>query len=185
MQIGIVSDTHDDLDAIAAAVDVFTREGVDAVVHCGDFVAPFSVTPFDDEFEFYAVRGNNDGEWNVQSTVESFGEYLGETGVLRFSTTDTDDSGDRDAIDVAVTHGTSDVVVDALVDCGDYDYVFHGHTHAHGVERRGGTVRINPGGRPIPVDGADDAFRVATLDVSRAVDDPVGAVDHHKLPPSG
>jgi len=78
MRIGIVSDTHDDLAAVEAAVALFDREGVDAVVHCGDFVAPFSVTPFDVAgVDFYAVRGNNDGEWAVQSTVESFGTYLG------------------------------------------------------------------------------------------------------------
>ena len=200
MQIGIVSDTHDDLAAVEAAVALFDREGVDAVVHCGDFVAPFSVTPFDvggddpdSGFDFYAARGNNDGEWAVQSTVESFGTYLGEAGTLSFEGREAEGAaaGDPapDAVDVAVTHGTSGVVVDALVDCGDYDYVFHGHTHAHGVEERGGTVRVNPGGLPIPVEGADDAFRVATLDLGAAADGAVGgdgatgadAVTHHTL----
>ena len=170
MLIGIVSDTHDDRDAVEAAIELFDSAGVDAVVHCGDFVAPFSVTPFDAGFEFYAVRGNNDGEWAVESTVDSFGEYLGEAGTLSF--------GDDGAIDVAVTHGTSAVVVDALVDCGDYDYVLHGHTHAHGVEERDGTVRVNPGGLPIPVDGADDVFRVATLDTAEAGAE---AVTHHSV----
>jgi len=167
MLIGIVSDTHDDLAAVEAAVSLFEREGVDAVVHCGDFVAPFSVTPFDADFDFHAVRGNNDGEWAVESTVEEFGEYHGEAAALSF-----------DGVDIAVTHGTSDLVVDALVDCGDYDYVFHGHTHAHGVEARDGTVRVNPGGLPIPVAGADDAFRVATLETSEIGAD---AVTHHVL----
>ncbi|MWV63862.1 YfcE family phosphodiesterase [Halorubrum sp. JWXQ-INN 858] len=198
MHIGIVSDTHDDLDAVDAAVALFEREGVDAVVHCGDFVAPFSVTPFDREFDFYAVRGNNDGEWNVQSTVASFGEYLGEAGTLSFERPsgsdgengeagevgESDNGGNDaavenpDAIDVAVVHGTSGVVVDALVDCGDYDYVFCGHTHAHGVEERNGTVRVNPGGLPIPVPGADDVFRVATLDTA---EDGAEAVTHHTV----
>jgi len=188
MRIGIVSDTHDDLAAVEAAVALFEREGVDAVVHCGDFVAPFSVTPFDvgdgpdGGFDFYAVRGNNDGEWAVQSTVESFGTYLGEAGTLSFG--DSDPGGDAGgAVDVAVTHGTSGVVVDALVDCGDYDYVLHGHTHAHGVEERGGAVRVNPGGLPIPVAGADDVFRVAVLDVGADADGATGAdaVTHHAL----
>lgn len=167
MLVGIVSDTHDDADAVEAAVSLFEREGVDAVVHCGDFVAPFSVTPFDADFAFHAVRGNNDGEWAVESTVDSFGTYHGEAARLTF--------GDAS---VAVTHGTSDLVVDALVDCGDYDYVLHGHTHAHGVEARGETVRVNPGGLPIPVEGADDAFRVATLDTAASG---VDAVTHHAL----
>ncbi len=174
MLIGIVSDTHDDSAAVEAAVSLFEREGVDAVVHCGDFVAPFSVTPFDADFAFHAVRGNNDGEWAVESTVEEFGTYHGEAAALSFGGGD----GAGDAVDVAVTHGTSDLVVDALVDCGDYDYVLHGHTHAHGAEARGGTVRVNPGGLPIPVDGADDAFRVATLDTAASG---VDAVTHHVL----
>jgi len=199
MRIGIVSDTHDDLAAVEAAVALFDREGVDAVVHCGDFVAPFSVTPFDvggggpdagdsgdgdgdsdAGVDFYAVRGNNDGEWAVASTVEAFGTYLGEAGTLSFGGEDGD--GNAAPVDVAVTHGTSGVVVDALVDCGDYDYVFHGHTHAHAAEERDGTARVNPGGLPIPVDGADDVFRVAVLDVGADADG-ADAVTHHELDP--
>ncbi|GAB3414891.1 metallophosphoesterase [Haloparvum alkalitolerans] len=167
MKLGIVSDTHDDLDAVAAAVELFEREAVDAVVHCGDFVAPFSVAPFEGDWAFHAVRGNNDGEWAVESTVEAFGEYHGEAAALPF-----------DGRSVAVYHGTSATLVDALVDCGDHDFVCHGHTHAHGVEERGGTVRVNPGGLPIPVAGADDAFRVATIDTDR---EGVDAVTHHVL----
>ena len=168
MLLGIVSDTHDDLDAVEAAVTCFEREGVDAVVHCGDFVSPFSATPFDAGFDFYAVRGNNDGEWNLQSIVEGFGTYLGEAGALSL--------GGRE---IAVYHGTSDVLVDGLVDAGPHDYVLHGHTHAHGVEERDGTVRINPGGLPIPLEGADDVFRIATVDL--AAEPGPDAVDHHVL----
>ena len=175
MQIGIVSDTHDDLDAVHAAVDLFESEGVDVVIHCGDFVAPFSVAPFDADFAFHAVRGNNDGEWNVQSAVESFGTYHGEAAALSFG---TDGSGTEGSVAVAVTHGTSDLVVDALVDCGSYDYVLHGHTHAHGVEERNGTVRVNPGGLPIPIAGADDVFRVAILETNG---EGIDAVTHHEL----
>ncbi|GAB3692672.1 metallophosphoesterase family protein [Halorubrum pallidum] len=184
MLVGIVSDTHDDLAAVEATVSLFDRLDVDAVVHCGDFVAPFSVTPFDVGVDFYAVRGNNDGEWAVQSSVESFGTYLGEAGTVSFETEDEangdgDAAAEIDTVDVAVTHGTSGVVVDALVGCGEYDYVLHGHTHAHGVDEWDGTVRVNPGGLPIPVDGADDIFRAATLDTAA----PVGsdAVTHHEI----
>ncbi len=65
MELGIVSDTHDNRAVIEAAADLFEGR-VDAVVHCGDVVAPFSVTPFDADYEFYAVRGNNDGEWSAR-----------------------------------------------------------------------------------------------------------------------
>ena len=139
MKIGVIADTHDDSDVIERAVERFTVEEVAAVVHCGDIVAPFSATPFDAEFDFHAVRGNNDGEWALADTVEAFGTYLGEMGELTF-----------DGVDFAVYHGTSGAIVDALVESGTYDYVLHGHTHERVSEERDGTVRLNPGGVPIP-----------------------------------
>lgn len=138
MKIGVVSDTHDNERYVEAAVDLFAGDA-DAVVHCGDVVAPFSATPFDEDFEFYAVRGNNDGEWALADTVRSFGAYLGEMGELTF-----------DGREFAVYHGTSEPIVAALVDCGSYDFVLRGHTHERVHEERNGTVHINPGGVPIP-----------------------------------
>jgi putative phosphoesterase len=151
MKIGIVSDTHDNVDVVERAVEHFGRENVDAVIHCGDFVAPFSATPFEnDQWEFHAVRGNNDGEWALQSTVAEFGTYHGEAAELTLG-----------GAEFAVYHGTSGVVVDALVDCGTYDYVLHGHTHERAQED-GDTVRINPGGIAIPP--APEPLHVAVLD---------------------
>jgi putative phosphoesterase len=143
MNLGIISDTHDDLDVVHAAVDLFSGRA-DAVLHCGDVVSPFAATPFDADFEFYAARGNNDGEWALQSTIDEFGTYLGEFGALEF--------GD---VTVAVYHGTSLELVEALVAAGTYDYVVHGHTHERAHEGRNGTVRLNPGG--VAIDAAADA----------------------------
>jgi putative phosphoesterase len=152
MHVGIVADTHDDTDLVAAAIEQFEAVGVDAVVHCGDFVAPFSAAPFENEaFDFYAVRGNNDGEWGLQPQIDEFGTYLGEMGELTL-----------DGVEVAVYHGTSGAIVDALVECGNYDYVLHGHTHERVLEEHEGTVRINPGG--IPIEAAPEPPHVAVLD---------------------
>ena len=162
MRIGLVSDTHDNAAQVAAAVDTFEQHAVDTVVHCGDFVAPFSVTPFDGDWEFYAVRGNNDGEWALEATVEEFGTYLGEMGEVTL-----------DGQEIAVYHGTSEPIVDALVASGSYDYVVHGHTHEAGTEEDEGTVRINPGGISIPP--APSGFSVATLETES------GELDVHEL----
>ena len=164
MLVGVCADTHDDLELARAAVSTFEEAGVDRVVHCGDVVAPFTAAVFDGDFEFCAVRGNNDGEWNLQEAVSSFGTYLGEMGEL-----------DLDGSRTAVYHGTSEAIVDALVDCGTYDYVLRGHTHERVHEEREGTVHLNPGGLPIPVPGADDAYHVATLEP------PTGEVTFHQL----
>jgi len=163
MRVGIVSDTHDDLDAVDAAVAAFRERGCDAIVHCGDVVAPFAATPFDPaeagtEWAFHAVRGNNDGEPALAETVEAFGSYHGEFATLEF-----------DGLAVAVYHGTSEGIVDALVDCGRYDYVLRGHTHRRRHDERAGTVHLNPGGLAFP--GAPEPQSVAVLDTeTRSVD---------------
>ncbi|MGQ4554578.1 YfcE family phosphodiesterase [Halobellus sp. GM3] len=155
MLVGLCSDTHDNLNLARGAVETFEERGVDAVVHCGDVVAPFTAAVFDAAFEFHAVRGNNDGEWALAGTVEEFGTYHGESARLTFG-----------GLEVAVYHGTSEQLVDALVDCGEYDYVVRGHTHRRTRDEREGTVHVNPGGLPIP--GADDAYHVALLDTDAA-----------------
>lgn len=151
MLVGIVADTHDNLELVEAAVETFEDRGVDVVVHCGDIVAPFSVAPFDGEFEFYAVRGNNDGEWALQSAIAEFGTYLGEMGELTL-----------DGEEIGAYHGTSEAIVEALVASANYDYVLHGHTHERTHEVYEGTVQINPGGIAFP--DAPEPFSIAVLD---------------------
>jgi len=163
MRLGIVSDTHDNRNVVARAVEIFD-ESADAVVHCGDFVAPFSATPFDSEFRFFAVRGNNDGEWALGTTIGEFGAYLGEMSELDFA-----------GRSFAVYHGTSQPIVDALASCGEYDYVLHGHTHERRQARVGETVVLNPGG--IDTDGVDDGEPPAAV----LLDVQTGETEWHDL----
>jgi putative phosphoesterase len=145
MHVGIVSDTHDNLDVAQAAVDCFTEEDVDIVVHCGDIVSPFTARVFDhDDFDFYAVRGNNDGEWALKELVDNIGMYLGEVGELVL-----------DDHEVAIYHGTSEAIVGALLESGNYDYVFRGHTHEQRHEDYEGTIHVNPGGIPTDPSGGE------------------------------
>ncbi len=63
MLIGVISDTHDYLPMIDAALSLFARHRVETIVHPGDFVAPFAVRrllQFDGPL--HATYGNNDGE---------------------------------------------------------------------------------------------------------------------------
>ncbi|MEM8783759.1 MAG: metallophosphoesterase [Planctomycetota bacterium] len=72
MKIGVLSDTHDRLPAFAAALDAFADAGVDAIVHAGDFVAPFAAKLLAPDAlrerrlalpgGLHAIYGNNDGE---------------------------------------------------------------------------------------------------------------------------
>jgi putative phosphoesterase len=145
MKVGIVSDTHDNLDVASNAVEQFLDSDTDVVVHCGDIVSPFTAREFDhDDFDFYAVRGNNDGEWGLKDLVQEFGLYLGEMGELVL-----------DDYHIAVYHGTSEAIVGALLESGSYDYVVRGHTHEQVHDEYAGTVHINPGGIPTSADGGE------------------------------
>lgn len=63
MLVGIVSDTHDRLPMIDAALALFAKRGVEAVIHPGDFVAPFAVRRLlRYDGPLYVTYGNNDGE---------------------------------------------------------------------------------------------------------------------------
>lgn len=163
MNVGVVSDTHDNREIVESAAGLFAGR-VGAVVHCGDMVAPFSVTPFDRDYDFYAVRGNNDGEWMLRDAVRSFGAYLGEFGKLSLG-----------GKSIAVYHGTNRPIVDALVNCGDYDYVLHGHSHQQTHERTNDTVRINPGG--VSTGPGDDEPPAAVV-----LDTDTGDATFHDLP---
>ncbi len=153
MKIGVISDTHDNLDITRKAVEFFEEQGVDKVIHCGDMVAPFTAELFDQKnFDFYAVRGNNDGEWNLQETVEEFGTWLGEMGELEFK-----------GKEFAVYHGTKPEVVRSLVESGKYDYVLKGHTHQKIIRETGNTIELNPGGIKLP--DQEEILHVATIDL--------------------
>jgi len=63
MLVGVISDTHDRLPMIDAALDWFERCAVAVVVHPGDLVAPFAARRLS-RFPgpLHVTYGNNDGE---------------------------------------------------------------------------------------------------------------------------
>ena len=149
MKIGIVSDTHDNIELAEKASDFFS-ETVEKVIHCGDMIAPFTAELFDREYDFYAVRGNNDGEWNLKSIVEEFGRFENNVMELEF-----------EGLSIAVYHGTEEEIVEGLVE-KDYDFVFRGHTHERKLEDHDGTVEVNPGGIKLP--DQNEGFSITVLD---------------------
>lgn len=150
MKVGIVSDTHDSIDLAARAVDFFEEKNCGVVLHCGDMVAPFTAQLFDADFEFHAVRGNNDGEWNLKQVVEDFGHFYNNVAEIVL-----------DDLEICLYHGTEEEIVQGLVS-NDYDFVFRGHTHSKKIAEHSGTVEVNPGGIKLPEQ--EEEFHVAILD---------------------
>ena len=131
MKIGIMSDSHDNLPKLAAAVDCFNRESVDLVIHAGDFVAPFTKKPLEKlKSPLVAVFGNNDGE--VMGLAKCFeGSIFPAPHSITFH-----------GKTILICH--EPIALKALQKSEFYDAVIYGHTHEIDV-REGRTWIINPG----------------------------------------
>src|SRR5213082_2642709 len=63
MRVGLMSDSHDRLPAIAEFVKQMQAAGIGMVLHAGDFCAPFSLDPFvAAHMSMAGVFGKNDGD---------------------------------------------------------------------------------------------------------------------------
>ena len=45
VKVGLISDTHDRLPTLHAALDVFRNRGIEVLLHPGDIIAPFAAKP--------------------------------------------------------------------------------------------------------------------------------------------
>ena len=135
--IGIISDSHDNMNAIRKAVEFFNERGVKTVLHAGDLVSPFTARAFKElKPKLYFVFGNNDGD---KVTLTKRFEEIGATSCGNF--------GDLtiDGLHIALLHGTNEALVKALAKSGEFDVVVRGHTHDPGVKIIEGVTVINPG----------------------------------------
>lgn len=132
--IGVMADSHDNLEAIKKAVQVFNREQVDLVVHAGDLISPFTAHEFQKlQPSFLAIFGNNDGERDGIRAAYSDLCYFED--FKEFSVEDRQ---------IAMIHGSNQALVEALSGCGKYDIVIRGHTHRVEIIK-GETLVLNPG----------------------------------------
>lgn len=127
--LGVISDTHDNLQKVRAAVELFNRLKVDQVVHCGDVVAPFVLVELARlKAPVLIVYGNCDGDRRALARRASEFGFTIEDGPYRFTL-----AGTR----VIVSHQP----IDPLPDC---DWYLYGHTHR--CEHRSGHPQVvNPG----------------------------------------
>jgi putative phosphoesterase len=152
MLLGILSDTHDQLDRTRAAVRLLRAEGAEALVHCGDISGPEIVAACA-ELPCYFVFGNHDSDMVPhlqQAIAQAGGVCLDWGGAVTLA-------GKL----VAVTHGHMRTDIRRL-EALQPDYLLFGHFHVTVDSRDGPTRRINPGA----LDGAEE-FTVALLDLVR------------------
>lgn len=135
MVIGILSDTHDRADAMAAAVRRLTANGAEFLIHCGDVGAP-SMLDYLAGTPSAFVWGNNDFD---RRELERYAKHLGVTCYGNLG--DFELAGKR----FALLHGDDERAKQRLLAEQCHDYLLQGHTHVP-LDQRVGKVRcINPG----------------------------------------
>lgn len=135
MKIAIISDSHDHLEHLQKAVEIIKKQGIETVLHLGDYVSPFSIPPFAG-LKLIGVFGNNDGEKAglTKKFAEIKGELLGDFGEIKL-----------DGVKFALYHGTDPFRQEEVINCGKYDVVCFGHNHQKETGMQGQTLLINPG----------------------------------------
>jgi putative phosphoesterase len=148
LKVGIISDTHDNARNLAAALAVLHSEGVTTILHCGDVCGPDTVRalagfaasapgePSPNGFNVWIAQGNMDRHPGLALAVD---EALGH-GRLKWLHRLAPD-GYR----LAMMHGDNEEVLRGLISSGQYNYVFHGHTHRRRDQAVGHTRVVNPG----------------------------------------
>ncbi len=133
--IALISDTHENEEAIKKAVSIIKRRKPELVLHLGDIISP----PMLDYFRGLRMKiilGNNDGYvegLRTKAKKLGFEEPKEEVELTH--------KGKR----IYAYHGTDQDKLKQRIRYGNYDYVLTGHTHLKRDEVVKKTRVINPG----------------------------------------
>jgi len=130
LKIALISDTHDHLERLAQALDIFAQASAEALIHAGDIASAATarkLSTFDGSI--HAVFGN------VDNDRKGLGRILK-------SIADAPVSFELDGRSFVLAHDRSQIS-DKLLSQADLAVV--GHTHLVGHSRENHTLIINPG----------------------------------------
>lgn len=134
MLLGVISDTHGQLEMTERAIEAMKERGVEQVIHCGD-VGGGGIVQLFRPFTAHFVVGNCDSAMTLQMAVEGAGHrFHGRVGEIELQ-------GRR----IAFLHGDSHLAMQRLLSEGKWDLIAHGHTHLAQCQASGETLVLNPG----------------------------------------
>lgn len=137
-KILVVSDIHDNLEALTKLKSLVLKEDYDLTIFLGDFTSPFtlrellSFTP-----KLIGVFGNNDGD---KALLKSLEPQLVDQPLEEV----------LDGWRALLMHGfkdqkLTDRIVYSLCVSGFYDIILYGHTHVPRADTIGKCLVVNPG----------------------------------------
>ena len=140
MKVGIISDTHGQVDLALSAAREFIVRRSEAIFHCGDIGSDMVLTEMAAIFQtldipMYVVLGNCDVVEDWDFYPSDFGvEVLGRFGEIKLG-------GKK----IAIVHSDDANAFLQAAEADQYDYLFSGHTHVRHDKRHKQTRLINPG----------------------------------------
>jgi uncharacterized protein len=135
MLLGVLSDTHGQMESTRQATRMLETFDVAAVIHCGDIGSTEIVRLFDG-WPTHFVLGNVDVDVaGLDGAIRAAGQTLhGLFGTL--------DLGGRT---IAFLHGHEANRLRHAIDSEQWDLVCYGHTHVAEMHRQGRSLVLNPG----------------------------------------
>ena len=133
MKIGVISDTHGDIEATQQAVCILRSLRVSELIHCGD--VGIEILPFLKDLRVHFVSGNMDDPDRLREALtEPEHTFHDQFGTLEI-----------EGLRMAFLHGHDVRLLHQTIHSGQWDLVCHGHTHSFSQRVEGRTVVLNPG----------------------------------------
>ena len=127
MKIAVLSDSHDHREHLAAAVEDAKSRGAEAILHCGDIVAPSTLhaaQPYG--IPLHVIHGNNMGDtYNLARLANK-----PNSGITYYGQDATIELAGRKIFVVHYPHYAR-----AMAATGDFDLVCNGHEHKARIDR--------------------------------------------------
>ena len=137
MKIAVISDTHDNIDAIKKAFQLIENRGIGLTLHLGDIVSPFVADFIKSVYsgKLIAILGNNDGEkFFLKKKFEGNGFELKELKPVTL---------ELEGRKIIMMH--EPIEIKSLAKSGDFDVILYGHLHEIENRKEGNTLILNPG----------------------------------------
>ncbi len=142
MKICILSDSHDNRELLRAGAAEAVARGAEAILHCGDVVAPSTLAELIPlGVPVHAIHGNNTGDLyglgRISARADNLLHYYGQDAGIGL--------GGRRIFIVHYPHYAR-----AMASTGEWDLVCCGHDHRAAIEAvpnmaGGETLLVNPG----------------------------------------
>lgn len=137
MKIAILSDIHDHIANLKRSLDEIHQAGIGTIIFCGDMCAPFTAQKLGEaRIPTFACLGNVD-EDHIRM-LQKGGDNINWTALSQ-------EYGHVELDNKKIAYCHYPKLAELLAKSGEYDAVFHGHTHIARDEKFGNSILGNPG----------------------------------------